>query len=1065
MRSNMVILCGPWGYGRSELLRDYARIAHIRIPSRPIVTIDFDVFEIQAYLAGNDAPLSRLLNRKTRRRKYAAGNDDASDREGTAPQGSDDNVIKTHRVPGRRTNAVTHILKAYMAAYAAEWWGRYAKDQISQNVDFNAFPLVTIDNLPRLDHKTQLEAAELFKAWAAHGARILIATTPMCCIPRNVLPEAYVVTSTMLSISKDELPLWTEELHCPKGSDIYTVTQGIPLLVNALRAVHPNTLPNFDAAYLRASGRVVEHCLDELIETPLERACCAMTMLGHGTLSDLSDVGISLHDTELAILTRTYPLFGIDILKGTFSSIPISCDADSNALVLAVGIDRSLAERCICCLIRQQRLMRTGEITALLPKAVRMRLLAHYPDEFANAANGGIIIRAVKSFCIGKDIDPSLTEGLASLAYIHALAHDESQRNLPAEVQRLITALPENIVSVLHSVFDFWRDQTPYREAAEPTGGAGSDKTSDSHASDDVIFAVGSAALKGDAKAYLQYMHRLEASIARCSGSLAKALYIAHAAVCGILCDQVEYVIAWLEPYCRTAQDPDAAPDSIVSVAQALLQSVYAVACFLVERPSASRITGETLDTLKRSRRFFEERAIRPGVAFIQFLEAVCLILSGNERRAEPLLQACQARWGSQGILLGQCVTEMGLALVELSHDSVIQASVHAKTAVSLAKRMRFSIADELAHLILSITLVRNGDVAETNRQLLEMTLHRSALYPHSSPLIDLNVAVLSAATEDITTTQEILHDPQWFGHPGYCRLLVSILRALGRERNKIIDTVPHRIRSEYESIRPSSAYRRYVGIEEASSDYDRGLISITSADKNLSLHILGGLRVEINGHAISDREWRRHLSRIVLSILALFPENPIPRDTIIEALWDSKTQTVQKRNNLNTVLSSLRASLRQKEGGPYYVISSGDTLYLNLELIDSDVLRFENMAHMVISHARLSDHFDLLDMCSTVERIFGTGLGDEFNDLSRTIDQRREELTDLFINCMLTGSHVACEHADYQLAIWFARAAMRPDPGSHEANVALDEALTAYERQRAKGMASPPNTTIVPIQ
>lgn len=1074
-RTGVVELCGPWGYGRTTLLRDYARTAHLRAPARPVVRVDFASCEAQTFLAGNRAPLVQWLNRGSRGgssravdrlvEQVAAREAGRSrDRQGDVPRHAqrafkpDASDVRA-RIPARFASDEVLLVYAHLAAYAPGWCSRLERGVLEGELSFRELPLVVIDNLPRMDEGRLGQFAEALSLWSRAGARILMACAPSAWIPRSLLPEVFVVDSSALGVSADELALWSREMPFPVGVDVPALTKGVPMLVDMCRLVRGGD-PACDAGFLRASDRVLSHCLDELMCRAAERARWAMVMLGEGTLADLAGVGASLRDDELSLLAQTFPLFGIDLLKGTFCCIPIRRDRTSEALVRAVSGDERLAARCAELLVGRGMFGRAGELASLLSDRGRMLLYDRQPDAFANVANGGCIERCMKAFSV-EEADGGLAHahiGLARLLQLYAIARDIPARTLPAGVVHMTAGASGGALHAVRCVLGFWKGYAGTPSAAcasgedDPAGTAGSDADAGQPPRgcgvDAVVYALGVAGLQGDKKLYAAQLALLSEKAALSRGGLAEAVYAFHAVACGIVCGCTEEALAFVEPLAGAAVD--LSKGTVDSVSGALLLAARAVARLMVEKPSATRVCAEATEDVRRARRFSEEHVVEPLTAVLVLCEAFCLLVGGEERQAAPLLARCRARWSVQGTMLGQLVACLGIAVTDLARDAVNQAAAVARTAESLAQRMGVRRAVWLARLFETVAAVRNGSASDLDRRLLEASLRQNALHPNVSVALDLELALLYASRGDVTAARDILQCVGLFGDPGACRLMVVAVRALGKSRSPVLELLPRALRLEYESVRPSLAARCRVpgGLQGA------GLVPVGFADggthtQGLTVRLLGGLRFELNGRSMGDAGWGRRKSRDVLIVLALYPETPVSRDALLEILWPGAQPTVTLRNNLNTILSNLRSSLGQRGDGPAFVVTQHDLVALNLELVDVDVLRFERLARSTLSLSRVKDGPEIIEACGTLEGLFQTGFAPEFKDMPRRVVQRVHEIEELFIDCMLFGVTAALDVDDVQVAQFFARAAARVEPERADVRLALDEVTRELDLRR----------------
>lgn len=1074
-RAGMVILCAPWGYGKSDLLSDYARIAHARMPLRPLIRVDYGLHEVQAYLHGNHRPLERRLFREARGAIWLG-----EERPVAQIERSGEEALPSKRKAGAGLMPPVGLLEFYASILAPQWHARFDGGTQCGEQPFHELPLVIIDNAPLLDGEVAAQWADVLRLWVREGARVLVACTPSTQPSRRLFPEVTMFTGASLAVSAAEMELWVRDLHLPGGCDVASATAGIPFLVDACRTVGTGD-PVCHPALLRASDRVMEHCLDELMSAAAEQARWAMLLLGEGRLEDLAVVGSSMREDELSMMAAFYPMFGIDVEHGGFCCIPLPIDRDGHTVSRSVAGDEALAERCVQLLVAQGRLERAGRIATFLSVGARLRLYGRFPDVFADAANDGSVAQSLRAISAGDGVDHALRPGLARLARVHGLAHDVPARLLPEMVYRYAGGTSMGALRALRIVLGYWKgfggacdgslgdeglgtEEAPGVSLEGEANGAlerllgaispstaGEDGWGDEDVYDieTVVASLGGAGLQGDQKTYHEQLRRLCRLIPFSQGGLAAAVYAAHAALCGFLCDRPETVLAWIEPLAAQAAKARENPRRVGTVSDALLTAMGACARFLVEKPSAKVVVADALASIRAARLFFEERAIEPGTAAMAALEAGCLVLSGFEQRAEPMLRACQARWSVQGNLIGQLYTAYGLCAVGLSQDAVNQAGVYAQTAEALSQRLGLRRGVWLARLFESVVAIRGSNGPDLDRRLLEATIRQSSLYPGVSLALNIELGLLYAVGHDGSSARDIFQSVHLFGRPGACRLLVTAVRGLGRERACVLDLLPRSLRHEYESLRPSSVVRRAAMGDD--QDVVPSLLGLSRADKTLAIEVFGNFRVTINGHGIADSDWGRRKARLLLALLALRPEEPIARNSLIEALWGTEP-TALARNNLNTALSSLRSTLGQKSGGCEYVISAGGALALNPQLVDTDVQRFEHLARTVLSHRSGTERLELIDACSTLEHLYREGVAAELGVLPRLVQDRLDELETLFVDCMVLGAGLAGEEGDVHLAHWFARGAARVRGDREDVRRALARATKALEGRERHG-------------
>ena len=1065
-RGGIVTLCGPWGYGKSDLLDTYARIVHAKTPMRPIVRVDFESYEAQAFLRGNPAPLDGRLAREARSALWlvdscGAGDGDAGEPEPPARR------CAAREATGCDASPEVLLLSTAARALAPGWVARFKRRARCAEPSFGEMPLVVLDNLPAFEERQAAEFVGLLRRWVQYGARVLMACGPSALLGSFLLPEAHVVPAPRLAVSAEEMAKWVCELNLADGRELGELCGGVPFLVDACRAVVEGS-PWTDGAFMGAVGRVVGHALDEPMCEGAQDARRAVIMLGEGRLEDLATVGASLREDELGILADSFPLFGLDRSTGGFRCVPVPTGRGSKVAERVVSENEALAERCARFLIVRKNYARAGDIASMLSEGVRLCLYGTFPDVFADAAHDEAIGRSLRSISADGGARPVLEVGLGRLARLYATAHDLPVKIFSFDAGRGGLGPASGASEALQTVLGYWRGFSGLgAKSARPLylmdpsgpfdeGGHGDDyeEAFERLASpagreglydvDTVVHAMGSAAMRGNAEGFREQLRRLEGLVAFSDCGLGEALYACHVTLCGFLCGEFEMTFGWLDPLAATLS-ARRERSRVKTVSDALVSSLHAAARMLVEKPSVPGVSEHAQTTLRVAREFFSERDILPGKAFVSMLEALCALLDGRERGADASLRACQARWGVQGALAGQLAVALGLSLSCFARDAVNQALIYAQTAEALAQKMGLQRAVWFARLFVSVATVRAGTVPDIDRRLLEATLRQTSLYPRVSCALNVELAVLYSAVDDSPAARDALKGIAIAAKPAYYRFLVATVRALGKERSAVLGVLPRGIRREYEYLRPL----RPVGASERPSGLGVGrafAVDTGRGERPLRVSLFGGLRVTANGHRIANTQWGRRKARTVMILLALFPDGALTREAVMRGLWPGQHDALA-RNALSTVLTSLRTTLGQKRGGPQYIVSSGDVISFDAGLVDVDVRHFEHTARVVMASPLGTDPSAVLDACATLEGLFRSGFAEELSSLPREALRRMEELSSLFVDCMVKGVGLAVEAADSQLALWFARAAADVDGGREDVRRARDLAMALSKK------------------
>lgn len=116
--------------------------------------------------------------------------------------------------------------------------------------------------------------------------------------------------------------------------------------------------------------------------------------------------------------------------------------------------------------------------------------------------------------------------------------------------------------------------------------------------------------------------------------------------------------------------------------------------------------------------------------------------------------------------------------------------------------------------------------------------------------------------------------------------------------------------------------------------------------EPSLSIHTLGGFRVSRGGDTVPAIAWQSRKARDLVKILVTRRGRPTRRESLIALLWPG--EPVDKvGNRLSVALSTVRAVLGSGRGATVHsVVTEGDTVRLDLDVVTVDVLTFLDLAH-----------------------------------------------------------------------------------------------------------------------
>lgn len=1059
-RAGIVFISAPFGYGKTTLLGDFGRQWRLDHDSTAcIVSVDFGDAESLAFLGSyRDARLSghgvseaaiMAQERASRASGDYSGTLVGSVTNAVVSQGSN---VQLERA-ARPDEACAQLLLSRIRRDCSEGAASLlAATGVGRSDDSEPGPLLLLDNLPEPQDEC---AADLFagslRFWVRQGARVVCACLPSVSLPGCQFPDALCLGPSAMLVGHGEYPLWERSLHLPSDADIREITRGIPLLIASCRTVRQGGCVCDDMGFLGRVARVVTSSLREAVPRSAEPVRRALVLLGSGSLGDVERAGAQVLSGDAAMLAERYPHFGIDRQAGTFSCVPLRIEGFEGVFQRIVEEDASLALACADVLIDQGRFCRAGSLARLLPSSELVMLLARHPLELADLMIDDVLARALRYVARGGVVNDEVRARLlrvdATRAYLRAARHvlaraEDAAQSAPFD------GLDD--LSELEALVDSWRRATTMhdarREREEGLRRFGSDAEDGARTLgfSELCDLSALAAVRGDGRALGSVRETLVEVGAGLPGPLHRAV-LHHVALCDVLTGGYAHAIALLAPEVgggvrlRGVRDEGSATASGM-----LLEADFALASLLVELPCAQGVTKDALERLGAARAFFDSRGVARLRPVVRLMEALALVACGREAQARGPLEECLAAFGTQGDMFAQAVCALGLADVCLTRSMRGQAQAFISMVDQLARGLGLRRLRAMGDLMRTLAGVGEDSPRDQDKRLLEATLLQSALRPRSSTPLEIERAVLCAARGDEAGAREVFESIAQTGCPADMRLVCLAVRCAGSMRDHLVALMPGALRRELAAVDPQAGRL----VPSALPGLSAGMPS-TGRATGLEVRLFGGMQVVCNGHRISDEEWGRQKARRLLALLALHPEDALPRERITRLMWPG-VDHVTARSGLYSALSALRGVLGQKHGGPAYVVSAGDALRLNLELVDVDVRTFERLARGVLARRGAMPAAEALEACSRIEEIYGTGLNLAVDKMGMEGRLRSEEFAQLYVDCMVYASGVAGDSGNPQLALWFARAAKRVGAYREDVGLATMRALEALSRRGA---------------
>ncbi len=1029
-REGIVVLKAPWGYGKTMLLRECAQRAR-EMSVRPVASVEFASPEVMGFLEGNDAELVRALMGTPRK-------DGASGEPGVAVEAGQAAGMASLQVTRRKGRARQRALQDAPERYAcrasrAVWlhiraaagaWCRGLESSTDVQGQRQCAPLVLIDDLPPLDAAASADFCAAVCFWASRGARVVVACTPGAAPGPGLLRRALVLGSDFLGVGIEEVGMWRRWLAVASDLDVGGLTNGVPMLVSACARVHTAD-PLLDKSYQNSCERLLCHALAEPLARPALTVVRAMVILGQGRLSELGAVGASCDRAFLEQLSEGYPLFGIDLARGRFSCPAMAVRAGYSSVRMCVEDDADLAVRCCEALMARGDDARAADVLGFMPAAQRCALLEAHPAQLADVVDVDVALACVEGAAARREDLPC---GLQAMADFLELCRGGASLR-----QCCGFAAP------IHEVLDFW-----YRFAgfACPEGAPAEVS--------DLVSRLGQAGLLGDADGVVAGLEELGEELARAGvEELPAAVLRCHAVACAVLAGCSARGRTWLAPHAqhlRSRRTRAQVPDGI---ADALTSAALALAAYAEELPSSGAQAFSDIEAVRVSRRYLEDRQIVFGVYFCAAAEALMLVGTGDEARADALLDESLRHWTGVGSWLGQAYARLGKAQCALVQNRPAQGRGHAAIALGIGQRLRFARLESTARLLLSVSLLRCHDLREIGEHELATQAQLSAQRGEAQASVVLCSAVLHAFHGELGLASSELEDLSLAAGPADLRLGGLVTRALGADKAAFLECLPDSLLREHGAIREARRRKRSQEALQGDSDWERG--PGAALGRGLAVNVLGTMGGQLNGRALGERDWGRAKGLLLVGVLALSPSGRMPRADLAEILFDSPQQS-RRISSLSTVLSSLRDALGQTGGGPEYIVGGMGTLGLNPALVSTDVSRFEQAASQLLVRQGEMTLRETTQACDELIRLFGMGPDPRLAQLGGAVAKRVAQLCDSFADCMLCGADTCFARGEFDMSLGYAKHASMAAPERADVAYAHDMALRAKARKGDAG-------------
>lgn len=866
-------------------------------------------------------------------------------------------------------------------------------EEISETFAAAPHPAIAIDNLPPFEGSDVDAFIDVLRDARAAGIEVVVACTPAAGELTRRMGDAAKFGAQQLKIQPREFAEWSHALSISASLDVYTLTQGVPLLVAALQGMTDQTatMPQPVESYVVDMYRTM---LEELnrIDVARYKLAAMLLLAGDGNFSDLARAGLDASAPELRSLLREYPVFGEDRALGTFTCLGSEPGARRQ---VREGIARDalpLVRRTARALLKAGRADRA---VALVDEHLSAKEAAGFVDAFpllfAMHGHARFVSEVTaRRHEAGGGERASLMLELA----VYASSLTAGDYRLARAVGGELRLRVDEVVSATQR--QAWEEARLLARSV-------------SHASGLDLPAVGVLKRRGSAPRGID-CEALEVH-ARCRRALIEG---------GTWAGDAERL---LERVSNGLQGDDAVDIPLaflrcdVMLAEALMGSLGHIGKDDAELAVADRV--------------FRERKLAPLVNYARLVRSARRLLAGSPLIDErAFTDAGTAALRASDLSL-QLLATLFAGWQELVQGQAINARFRAQQVLKLADegqpylQMQAGFLERIAHLC---GMSRGAVREEAGLQ----DLNRKDVTPAEAWEC---AACLSAARDDaelaawFSLHKETLLTPSF---RLFARLAISVLgpRADVLRRMLPAGTAP------------------YYLFDEDPKDEEQPLFELFAKDYSeeevgrVSIRLLGGFSVTRNGHVLTDTIWKRRKIGLLAARLAIERGTYVTRRTITEEIWPG-LDYAKARENLYSTLSTLRHALGQRKDGPQYIVTQGDGIAFNSEFVDCDVVRFGELAReILLGHLRMSSS-QLISMCLKVESLYVGPLLVPDRCTIPYFTHMRHVLQTKFIDCMIRGVDVAIEEEDVNSALWMIEAALRSEAGREDV---VRRALQVYE-------------------
>ncbi|MDO5107204.1 MAG: BTAD domain-containing putative transcriptional regulator [Coriobacteriaceae bacterium] len=465
--------------------------------------------------------------------------------------------------------------------------------------------------------------------------------------------------------------------------------------------------------------------------------------------------------------------------------------------------------------------------------------------------------------------------------------------------------------------------------------------------------------------------------------------------------------------------------DGPCTLSEALLAIDRAVSGVLMcEAPSGDE------PWIRRSEAFFERMGATSVSNWGSIVGSAASVIAGCEPvvplgDGESVAERCGNRLAASAL---GCLA----ALEDLSHHAAVGAHVRAQRAERLAIEAGCAAVADVAVMLHAVAsgLLKDPDA---HRPLIRRSWS-------CKELEDIGRAVCAVLSDEYAMLEGT---PLPVEHLWLVRALAGLPEPFSRPFRAVLPSAWRMRLAELEDVPERPEQPREARIEPLPEPVPASPVPV---EEPITINVLGGFSLSVNGCPVSDTKLGGRSARTVLAFLAAVPQHTVPRIKLIEAIWPDddlvggQDRIYQSSTRIRSIVREIDRSLN-----PIVLVRNSGMIGLNAEEVRCDVDILVELAHRVIS--REGSDEEVVEAARRVDEVYRGDLFIPIEDVSGIMRSRARELRKLYTDTMVLGSEAALRLRKRLLATHFAESAHVCDAGREDAVRALIRALRASGR------------------